>query len=403
MAYFGTDGDSTAGIVPNAPTGAIGEQTTAQNVLHLCGGQVSEAGTPTHVSIYCDSYDGVTASDHYIAVFKGGSASDPSGATLIGVTANITANLGDDSMGWETFALTGTSAWAAGDYVWFGIIGRGSNANWGMRPRATYTDATQKGDYTAKGAGSFDYLWTVTDGSSGSPSSTVPSGGAWQAQLPFIGYITYTAAGGDTTAPVLTSPTGTATSGTTATVGATTDEGNGTLYCVVTTSATQPSVAQIKAGNDHTGSAAAWSGNVAVSSAGAKTLNATGLTTATTYYAHFVHTDAAANDSVRVYSLAFTAADKKLKLLLDYAAVGATVAKGIAWAPQSGSLAGAEYGEFSGQIVTAGSGADTGYGVLKVLLSAIGSPALSVGDTVKVYVESSTHYSPVWPATVIEE
>jgi hypothetical protein len=111
---------------------------------------------------------------------------------------------------------------------------------------------------------------------------------------------------GDTTAPILSSPVGTTTGSTTATVGATTDEGNGTLYAVVATSATQPSVAQIKAGQDHAGSAAPWSGSVAVASTGAKTLGATGLTASTTYYAHLVHTDAAANDSNRVVSASFT-------------------------------------------------------------------------------------------------
>lgn len=116
----------------------------------------------------------------------------------------------------------------------------------------------------------------------------------------------FKAGSADTTAPVLTTPTGTATGSSTATVGATTDEGNGTMYAVVTTSATQPSVAQLKAGQDHTGAAAAWGGSVAVSSTGAKTLNATGLTASTTYYGHVVHTDAATNDSNRVSSSSFT-------------------------------------------------------------------------------------------------
>jgi hypothetical protein len=110
---------------------------------------------------------------------------------------------------------------------------------------------------------------------------------------------------GDVVAPVLSSGTATATSGSTATVGVTTDEANGTLYVVVTTSITQPSVAQIKAGNTHTGAAATFDDSVTVSSTGAKSFNATGLTPATTYYAHFVHTDAAANDSNRVTSNSF--------------------------------------------------------------------------------------------------
>lgn len=121
-----------------------------------------------------------------------------------------------------------------------------------------------------------------------------------------LGLVAVQSGATDTTAPVLSSPTGSVTTPTTATVGATTDEGNGTMYAVVTTSATQPSVAQIKAGQDHTSAAAAWAGSQAVASAGAKTLNATGLAQNTTFYAHLVHTDAAANDSNRVSSASFT-------------------------------------------------------------------------------------------------
>lgn len=111
---------------------------------------------------------------------------------------------------------------------------------------------------------------------------------------------------GDVTAPTLSSAVGTTTGSTTATVGATTNEANGTLYVVVTTSATQPSIAQIKAGNDHTGSAAAYDSSQAITTTGAKTFNATGLTASTAYYAHLVHTDASANDSNRLSSSQFT-------------------------------------------------------------------------------------------------
>lgn len=121
-----------------------------------------------------------------------------------------------------------------------------------------------------------------------------------------LGLVAIQGGAADTTAPVLSAPTGAATSSRTATVGATTDEGNGVLYAVVTSSATQPSVAQIKLGQDHTGAAAVWSSTLAISSAGAKTLPATGLAANTAYYAHFVHTDAAANNSNRVTSAAFT-------------------------------------------------------------------------------------------------
>lgn len=112
----------------------------------------------------------------------------------------------------------------------------------------------------------------------------------------------------DSTAPTLSSPTATVTGSTTATVGVTTDEGNGTLYVVVTGSSTQPSVSQIKAGQTHTGATATYSSSQSVSSTGAKTFNAVGLTTGSPYYAHFVHTDAASNDSARSSTGSFTPA-----------------------------------------------------------------------------------------------
>lgn len=114
--------------------------------------------------------------------------------------------------------------------------------------------------------------------------------------------------GADTTAPVLSSPLGTQTGQTTADLGVTTDEGNGTIYWVVTQSATQPTATQIKAGQNHTGAAAVDAGTIAVSATGAQTDTASGLVAATTYYAHYIHTDAAANDSNRVTSASFTTA-----------------------------------------------------------------------------------------------
>jgi len=114
--------------------------------------------------------------------------------------------------------------------------------------------------------------------------------------------------GGDTTAPSLTSAVGTQTGSSTATIGATTDEANGTMYGVVTVSGTAPSVAQIQAGQDNSGSAAAYASSQSISSTGAKTFSATGLAASTAYYAHIQHKDAAANDSTVVTSAQFTTA-----------------------------------------------------------------------------------------------
>lgn len=122
---------------------------------------------------------------------------------------------------------------------------------------------------------------------------------------------------GDTTAPTLTSPSVTAVATTTATGNVTTDEANGTLYSVVSTSSTPPSAAQIQAGQNHTGASAVWSGNQSVTTTGAKTFSITGLATGTGYYAHFQHKDAANNNSSVVTSTQFTTDVLTYSLVLD--------------------------------------------------------------------------------------
>ena len=107
----------------------------------------------------------------------------------------------------------------------------------------------------------------------------------------------------DTTAPTLTSPTGTGSTLTSA-GGVTTDEANGTLYMVTTASATAPTKAQVKAGQDHAGAAALRVSSAAVSSTGAKTFSAASCT-AGTRYNHYMHEDAAVNQSEVVSSASF--------------------------------------------------------------------------------------------------
>lgn len=108
---------------------------------------------------------------------------------------------------------------------------------------------------------------------------------------------------GDTAAPTLTSPTG--TGGTLACSGSvSTDEANGTLYAVVTASATAPTAAQVKLGQDHTGAAALRVVSQAVTATGAQTL-ASGSVTAGTRYWHCMHEDAATNQSAVVSSASF--------------------------------------------------------------------------------------------------
>lgn len=98
----------------------------------------------------------------------------------------------------------------------------------------------------------------------------------------------------DTTAPTLTSPSATATGTTTASGSVTTNEANGTLYYLASANASE-SVATVKAGSSQ-----------AVSASGVQNVTVSGLTASTSYYLHFVHTDAAANDSTVATSTQFT-------------------------------------------------------------------------------------------------
>lgn len=84
-----------------------------------------------------------------------------------------------------------------------------------------------------------------------------------------------------------------------------TNTGSGTLYHVVTQSTTTPSVAQIKAGEDDTGAAADASGSQTIGSTGTKSVAGSSLTTGTTYYIHYSHTDGS-EDSSPVTSSSFT-------------------------------------------------------------------------------------------------
>jgi mRNA-degrading endonuclease toxin of MazEF toxin-antitoxin module len=111
---------------------------------------------------------------------------------------------------------------------------------------------------------------------------------------------------GDVTAPVVSSPTGAATGNTTAIGSVTTNEAGGTLYAVATANGTTPTAAQVIAGNNATGAAGAYAASQAVAATGVQNVAATGLIANTAYFWHFVHRDAAGNNSAVVTSASFT-------------------------------------------------------------------------------------------------
>lgn len=98
----------------------------------------------------------------------------------------------------------------------------------------------------------------------------------------------------DTTAPTLTSSSASATGATTASGSVSTNEASGTLYYLASANASE-SAATVKAGSSQ-----------AVSATGSQSVSLTGLTASTSYYLHFVHRDAAGNDSAVASSAQFT-------------------------------------------------------------------------------------------------
>jgi len=98
----------------------------------------------------------------------------------------------------------------------------------------------------------------------------------------------------DSIAPVLTSASATATGATTATASVTTDEGNGTLYSLASENATE-TASTIKAALSQS-----------VTATGEQSISLSALDPETTYYVHFVHVDAASNESDVASTAAFT-------------------------------------------------------------------------------------------------
>jgi len=149
--------------------------------------------------------------------------------------------------------------------------------------------------------------------------------------------------------PVLTSPTGTATGASTATGTVDTDTANGTMYAVVTSSATKPTAAQVKSGLNNGGTSAIWGGSQAISSTGTKTLNASGLTTGLQQYFHYMHENATGGQSTVATSSAFTPAGT--------ASLATVSADNIVLLGETGAKAvGANFGDTTGtaSIVAAG-------------------------------------------------
>ena len=303
IAVLAWDNGNSVTITPSIVTGtgwAIRDNTNTAAINSAVLEKTSASGDSADTLVVSFSGQTITEIVHVIVLRI---ATHTSGSALeVAQQSHTDVGGGETSANPDPPSLT--PSWGSEDTL-FIVVAAWDNATRTLTSYPTNYDSNQLSNLggASSAAVGLALATRAIAGAAENPGTfTISAGEQWDA---------YTIAirgtgGGDTTAPVLTSPVGTATGATTATIGATTDEGNGTLHGVVTTSATQPSIAQIKAGQDHTGSAAAWGGSASVTATGARTLSATGLTAATGYYAHLVHTDAAANDSNRVSSSLFT-------------------------------------------------------------------------------------------------
>ena len=102
-----------------------------------------------------------------------------------------------------------------------------------------------------------------------------------------------------TTVPELFGAAGTATGQDTADVSVSTNVEEGTIWCVVTTSATTPSHAQIKAGQTHTGAAAVFAGSDTSPTASTE-FAANGLSIGPVYFPHFTQENESAEPDAAV-------------------------------------------------------------------------------------------------------
>lgn len=218
--------------------------------------------------------------------------------SAIGATVGLASSTGDDTTRATSFSVTGSTAidMAAGDLLLYAIstdIDTATHASQALTASGlTFTRTNRATTAVTNGNDHRQVIETATMTGSGTSAptyaATLSVAGSGVAGFLRIREVA------DTTAPTLTSPTATVTGTTTATGTVSTNEANGTLFFRATVNATE-TIATVKAGSSQ-----------AVTATGVQNVSVTGLTAGTAYYLHYVHTDAAANDSARVTSAQFT-------------------------------------------------------------------------------------------------
>ena len=275
----------------DGPNNATATVTYNGVAMTLLGRKAATTITKNQTEAYGLINPAAGAHDVVITFSAGGQygacgAQEYSGVDASTPVENVTSAEGSNSDALSTLAVTS----ASGNYAamvemhTYGIASGSYACTQDVIYTTTVTTPTIVGAARdAAGASTVNFAATWT---------TAGLGGGWS-QLGFS--IKANAGGGDVTAPVLSSPTGTQTGSTTGSGTVSTDEGNGTLYYWATTNATE-TAADVKTNG----------ATQAVSGTGSQGVTFSGLSPSTAYYAHYVHRDAAGNDSTRVSSASFT-------------------------------------------------------------------------------------------------
>ena len=213
-------------------------------------------------------------------------------------TASVNATLGVDFSG-DGNPGSVTASWGSADNTFIAYCARGGN-NITAYPTGYANDnvtAFSEGNYGGIGAGRKQSAAASDD-----PGLGFNTGG----NTVHVGTIVIRgSSSSDVTAPVLSSASGTGGALVCSGSVSSANDANGTLYAVVTASSTGPTAAQVKLGQDHTGSAALRVVSQSVTATGTQSIGS-GAVTAGTRYFHFMHEDAAANQSTVATSSSFT-------------------------------------------------------------------------------------------------
>lgn len=219
-------------------------------------------------------------------------------ANLVGTYAVDVSDLASGPVNLVAPAITGTIAQSSlltsddGAWIW-------NEANGALTLTRQWTDGA---DANLSGQTAVTHTITNNDLNNGLKLRTTGTDGAGNRS------VTVSLIGaGDTTAPTLSSAVDDADGDTGATGSVTTNEGNGILYAVVTTSAQAPTTgAKVKLGQREDGAAAVASNSFPVTATGVRSVSFSGLTAETAYAITYFHEDAAGNGSNVITANGFT-------------------------------------------------------------------------------------------------